>query len=189
MKTTRLFSAAVLVLGSALVIKADTFTFNDLTESPTLSITGNIGRISNVVTSNGGEITTFTVADPDNAVSTTLKTPIFTELLDSPNGAISDYFIASLHPGGFAYDVQYGSDTEGTPLVPPSVGVAPTILVEDGTVQAVGTVQTGGTDFDFFFLQSDVEATPPIPEPSSIVLGASMLALLFVFRRKLIRTN
>jgi hypothetical protein len=74
MKTTRLFSTAVLVLGSALVIKADTFIFNDLTESPTLTISGNIGRISNVVTSNGGEITTFTVADPDNAVSSTLKT-------------------------------------------------------------------------------------------------------------------
>src|SRR5215472_6477025 len=168
MKTSRLFCTAILVLGSGLVTKADNFIFNDLTESPTLTISGNIGRVSNVVTSNGGEITTFTVADPDNAVSTTLKTPIFTELLDSPNGAISDYFIASLHPGGFAYDVQYGSDTEGTSLVPPSVGATPTILVEDGTAQAVGTVQTGGTDFDTFFLQSDVESAPPVPEPSSI---------------------
>ena len=199
---TGLLSVALLALGSTLAAKADNIVFNDLTESPFVTlngttITGNGGRVSNFSSTLGGELISFTLADPGGTVRTTLASAIFTNVFDPTTGALSDRFIGSLVTSGplagIAYNVIFASDGEGgafpgLPVIPPGA-VTPGPVIEDGTVQKVATVQTGGTDFDFLYIQSDVEPTATVPEPSSIILGVSTLALLLVFRRRPLRSN
>jgi hypothetical protein len=196
MKKTWLLSVASLALGAALNAKADVIVFNDLTESPFVTIngttiTGDGGRVSNFSSTLGGELISFTLADPSGRVRTTLAGALYTNVFD-PTGGLSDRWIASLvlsgPLAGVAYNVTFASDGEGgafpgLPAIPPGA-VTSGPIIEDGTVQQVGTVQTGSTDFDFLYVQSNVEPGGTVPEPSSIVLGVSTLGVLLVFCRR-----
>lgn len=191
----RLASILSLACGAVMIMRADTIiVFNDLTSSPFVTIAGipvagNGGKISNFVSSNGGENISFsfTQGSPGNF----LKNPLYGDLLDSPGGPVSDRWMVApdpLHPT--QYSITFASTPGGSipALLPGAVQYSPP-KVETGTSQLVGRVQVDPSDFDDFFIESS-PTTGTTPEPGSILLSGTMLALAGVMlRSKLARTS
>ena len=135
---------------------------------------------------NGGETISFDVFAPN--VVRFFVGSVYADLIDS--GGVSDRWVATdnnLSPD--TYHVVFASDGEngsfpGLPPIPPgAVTTGP--FIEDGTVQAVGVVDFGGKDNDFFFIQSDKDPVSGVPEPGSMALTGTGLALAAFLGRKL----
>jgi len=163
-----------------------TITFNDLTESPFITVTGSPAdtvRASFVGTGCVGEICTVTLAAPINYVSGTGvgiigSANIFGSLLD--DGATpSDTYLQTLNtgtptqtnPSGVSFTLIFNS-TDGVQALPPNTFSLQT-LTETGAVQPLDNFQWAGTGVtDQVTFVSDA-----VPEPSTGLLMLVGVAL------------
>lgn len=207
----KLSFVAVAVLLSALgsnairaqtAVSGITITFQDLSETPTMSVTGatsarsvTLGGCNNPFSWIGGvpasELCIIQVSSTDGAVITS---PEFDVNISDPapnSGVVSDNIHdLNLSVGGSSasstYLVNFFSVPDpGSPLgntcaiVTDTVGCA---LTEDGTVQIASTVTWSDGAVDTIQFQS---ADSPTPEPSSLILlGTGVLGLIGAARRK-----
>jgi hypothetical protein len=183
-KATVLFSLFVVYFAlAAQTAKADTITFTDLTDSPTLSGSTRLALMSCSLTS---------LAETCTAV---LQPPLFTlnaAIIDyrlgegSLTGRVSDAFHAVVTP--LAALLTFTSDLPNALGEANGLGTCVSMggcnAVENGMPQLVGTIVwtnpiTHASVTDSIFLQSDV-----VPEPASLILFGSGLAIVGGFLRR-----
>jgi hypothetical protein len=173
------FALALTLAFSAGAANADVvLTFNDLTETPSVTISGGSANIVQIAPED------FVVILPTGTLPAPVALNVAYVLTDPGTSTISDivYFNALANTGLL---VEFQSDTEGVPLV-----VAPGFTVygtaaETGAAQSIplppGLSTVSGLSV---FVASDIEA---VPEPSILALAGTggLLGLgLWGYRRR-----
>lgn len=202
----KLSFVAVAVLLSALgsnavraqtAVSGITITFQDLTETPTMSVTGatsarsvTLGGCNNPFSWFGvpaSELCVVQISSTDGAVITSSEFDVNVSDPAPNSGVVSDN-IHDLNLGSSAYVVNLFSAPDPNPAsgtscatVTDTVGCA---LTEDGTLQIAGTVTWSDGAVDTIQFQS-ADSPTPTPEPSSLLLlGTGLLGLGGAARRK-----
>lgn len=181
---------AVFVLFATVMVRSDTFTFQDLTDSVTVSIDSVRSFNFNCVL----EDCTLVLGEPSAGAAGTITFSAFPLFISEANGVtLSDSVDAQIcAPSILGCDA--AAVTAGLPVILFSsdvdsstfpCGLFFSCVPEDGTIQTAGTVTWGDGTVDTINFQSDVEA---VPEPSSLaLLGTGLFSAIAVARKKLSR--
>jgi hypothetical protein len=147
------FLALVLAgVGQPGAAKADIVQIDDLGEGvPTVTTTGNPANLN--ITNSGPEFVDFTF---DTGLAFGANQAFIVNMLEQPNGSISDQFVIVATAGNSVVDVSFDSDPASFLNTPPDATV-----VEDGTFQTLAADQNGNV----FQARSD-----PVPEPATLTL-------------------
>jgi hypothetical protein len=185
---------------------AVTITFNDLTDSPFVTVSGaDSARVSfttNPVTGCVGEVCTLFLAIPQNyidgaGVGNSGPANIFggpDDLVSTPPGALSDTYQPSIKFSPIftllGFTLTFTSDGETSNQLPPFInGARP--ITENGTIQLLDNFSWAGTGVtDTINFGSDVPAAlSPEPGTVGLVLLSVTAGVLFVRRQKALRNG
>jgi hypothetical protein len=167
--------------GAAPSANADTFTFNDLTDTLTFSHDGTNDTVLQSSCSSA-EVCIITLSRS----GTVFNVPLISTFIGDSSGEVSDSVsVSELTPGlaGNAMII-FRSDVEGVPSVT-CASVGGCSITEDGTVQTAMTFSWANGAVDTIKFSSDVDA---VPEPTSILLLLTVLGGLagLKYRRRIL---
>jgi len=176
--------AVTLAFSASAANAAVVLTFNDLTEAPSVSISGGSANIIQLGTEDFLVVLpTGTLLNPPPAFINEVYA-----LTEGPGGALSDLVYFTSIPGSTALEVEFVSDTEGVPLVIAPGSNLYGSTAETGLVQTIpfgpGVTPLLPAGSLTVQVQSDIES---VPEPSILALAGTggLLGLgLWGYRRR-----
>ena len=166
--------------------KADTIVFHDLTDTVTVDGSSRLAPVSPAVVMCVGELCTVRLNAPTGYTFSSTTLPLLYRIAESAGGTVSDRL---LHPvfvvGSSFVQFTFDSDVFEPGVVPCTTpgGVGTCDVVENGLLQLAGTItwsKTGSPNIiDSVGFESDV-----VPEPASLILFGSGLAIAGAFLRR-----